>query len=127
MLSATKLTIHTPAGTGARYVTVVTRRGGPSALTSRAVYNFMPAPRLTGLSPARGPASGGTTVTITGSGLAFARTVDFGSHAATGVRVISAREIQARAPAGSGTVQIRVITAGGTTAVAKAGLYTYSS
>lgn len=123
--SPTKLTIQAPAGTGAVFLRVVTAHCGPSPLTGHAVFSYVPAPVVAKLSPRSGPAHGGTSVTITGTGLAFVRAVWFGSHRATRVRVLSARQIKVSAPAGSGTVRVKVVTAGGTTASVAADRYTY--
>ncbi len=125
VVSPTKLTVHSPAGKGAVFLRVVTAQGGPSPLTGRGVFNYLPTPSVTKLSPHSGPARGGTTVMITGTGLAFVRGVWFGSHRATSVRVLSARQIKVSAPPGSGTVRVKVITAGGTTASVAADHYTY--
>ena len=124
--SPTRLTVRAPAAaTGTRYVTVTTAGGGPSALTGHAVYNYLPAPAVRAVSPASGPASGGTTVTITGSDLAFINAVYFGSQRASHLVVRSAHEITVKAPAGNGTVNVRVSTAGGTSAVVPGDKFTY--
>ena len=60
------------------------------------------APTVTGVSPATGPAAGGTSVTITGTGLTGATAVKFGTTAATGVVVNSATSVTATSPAGPG-------------------------
>ena len=125
VLSATKLSVKVPADSGAVYLTVVTRNGGPSALTGRSVYNFLPRPAIRTLSSSGGPTQGGQTVLISGTGFAFVRAVYFGSHLADRIRVLSAREISVRTPAGSGRVQVRVVSAGGRSATVAAGYYTY--
>src|SRR5579864_1259951 len=66
-------------------------------------------PQVTGLSQSSGPA--GTTVTITGqnfTGAAVRLQVLFGSTLATGVTIIDDSHVQAVAPTGSGTVDVRV-------------------
>jgi IPT/TIG domain len=123
--SPTALTVKAPAGKQATYVTVVTRDGGPSPLTGRSVFNFLAKPALAKLSPASGPAGGGTTVTITGSGFAFVTKVYFGAKLAAHVKVVSSREIKVSAPAGTGKVAVRVVTAGGTTPLAAGGYFSY--
>jgi spore coat protein U-like protein len=55
-------------------------------------------------------------VTITGTSFSGATAVTFGATAATGFTVNSASQITATAPAGTGTVDIRVTTVGGTSA-----------
>lgn len=80
---------------------------------------------VTAVSPSTGPAAGGTTVTITGTGLAHATRVSFGG-AATRIVSDSDTRITATAPPGSGTVDVTVTTAGGTSEVVLADLYTYS-
>jgi hypothetical protein len=74
-------------------------------------FLLTPPPTVTSVSPADGPAAGGTSVTISGTGLNFATAVDFGTAAATNVHVVSPTEITATAPAGSGTVDVTVTTA----------------
>jgi hypothetical protein len=72
------------------------------------------APCVTALSPASGPAAGGTSVKISGSNFTGATTVKFGTAAATGVVVNSATSITATSPAGKGTVNVTVTTPAGT-------------
>ncbi|MER5970587.1 IPT/TIG domain-containing protein [Streptomyces sp. NPDC002055] len=61
-----------------------------------------------------GPASGGNLVTIVGSGFTGATAVKFGANPATSFTVVSDNVITAVAPPGSGTVQVTVTTANGT-------------
>jgi YVTN family beta-propeller protein len=85
------------------------------------------APAVTGISPSSGPQAGGTSVTITGTGLAGATAVHFGTIAATGFTVNSATQVTATAPAAAspGTVRVTVTTPGGTSAASQASQYTY--
>ncbi|BBH18909.1 hypothetical protein Back11_02540 [Paenibacillus baekrokdamisoli] len=62
---------------------------------------------------------------MTGSNLSGATAVTFGATAATSFTVDSATQITAIAPAGSGTVDVRVTTTGGTSATSAADQYTY--
>ncbi|MEU2630031.1 IPT/TIG domain-containing protein, partial [Kitasatospora sp. NPDC007106] len=71
-------------------------------------------PTLSSLTPGQGPAGGGTIVTLTGTNLTGATAVTFGSTAATSYTVVSPSQITATAPPGSGTVQVKVTTADGT-------------
>ena len=83
-------------------------------------------PTVTGLSPTSGPAAGGTSVTIAGSGFASGDTVSFGANAGTSVVVNSASSITVTSPAGSvGTVDVTVITPVGTTATSPSDQFTY--
>jgi IPT/TIG domain len=87
---------------------------------------FVPAPRLTGVSTSAGPASGGSSVTITGTGFTGAASVHFGNAAATSVRVTSSTSITAVAPVeAGGTVDITVTNAGGTSATSAADRFTF--
>jgi pectate lyase len=70
-------------------------------------------PTVTAISPASGPAAGGTSVTITGSGFTGATGVNFGSTSATDVIVVDDTSITATSPAGAaGVVDITVTTVG---------------
>jgi IPT/TIG domain/Calcineurin-like phosphoesterase len=76
-----------------------------------------------------GPSSGraaGTSVTITGTNLANASAVDFGTTAAT-ITADSATSITVTAPSGSGTVDVTVTTTGGTSATSSHDKFTYAS
>jgi large repetitive protein len=121
----------TPAdGTGATYALTITAANGvlPDAVQSFTLTlgAAAAAPTVTGLSPTTGPAAGGTFVTITGSGFTGAKAVDFGTTAATSVTVVSATTITAESPAGTGTVNVTVITQGGTSAISAADQFTYA-
>jgi hypothetical protein len=75
----------------------------------------VPTPVITSISPSSGPIAGGTTVTISGSGLTGAFFVTFGGSAATAFTVVSDSTIMAITPESSaGAAAVQVATAGGT-------------
>ena len=84
-------------------------------------------PAVTGLAPTAGPTAGGDTVTITGVHLTGATGVSFGGNVASNFTVVSDTQMTASAPAGSGTVDVRVTTPNGTSVVAPADKYAYTS
>ncbi|MDZ3832818.1 MAG: putative Ig domain-containing protein [Sphingopyxis sp.] len=90
--------------------------------------NVLPAalpPVVTSLSPSQGPAAGATSVVLTGTDFSGASAVTFGATAATAFTVNSATQITATSPAGTGTVNVRVTTANGTSAAAAGNQFTY--
>nr|WP_314607725.1 putative Ig domain-containing protein [uncultured Janthinobacterium sp.] len=124
--SATQITATAPAGSAGTVNVTVTTAGGTSATGAANQFTYIPAPTVTSISPTAGPTAGGTSVTITGTGLTGTTAVTFGATAATGFTVNSATQITATAPAGSaGTVNVRVTTTGGTSATSAANQYTY--
>jgi IPT/TIG domain len=83
-----------------------------------------PGPTVIGISPSSGPTTGGTSVTITGTGFTGVTGVTIGGAAATSVTVVSPTSITAVTPANSaGTASVLVTTTGGTNAANS--LYTY--
>ena len=125
LTSDIQITALSPAGSGTVDVRVITP-GGTSATSAADKFSYVFAPPLiTSVSPASGPATGGTTVTITGSNFTGASKVLFGTVAASSFRVTSAIQIKAVSPAGSGTLDVRVITPGGTSAITAADQFTY--
>lgn len=96
-----------------------------SPVTTADHYRFVAAPTITSLSPNHGPAAGGTTVTITGTNFVGVTSVLFGTTNATNVTVVSATEITVTAPAGTGTVRVKVNAAGGSSASVTADNYQY--
>jgi hypothetical protein len=84
-------------------------------------------PVVSGISPSSGPTTGGTLVTVTGTGFTGATHVKFGSVAATSFTVVSSTEITAVAPAqATSRRNIFIITPGGTSASVPADLFRYS-
>ena len=106
--------VNTPtsSGTGVAYVFAVPAGAAPS---------------VAGITATTGPSAGGTTVTITGSGFTGATLVSFGTVAATSFTVNAAgTQITAVSPAGvPGTVDVTVVTAGGTSVASAADRFTY--
>jgi IPT/TIG domain len=87
---------------------------------------FAQLPVVAKLAPKKGPAPGGTTVTITGSGFVAPAVVRFGEAQATGVLVTSANTITASSPAhAAATVDVTVTTGSGTSAITKKDHYKY--
>ena len=80
---------------------------------------------VTSISPNSGPPTGGTPVTITGNNFSGATAVQFGGNAATSFTVNSATSITATSPAGSGTVDVTVTNASGTSATSAVDQFTY--
>lgn len=89
------------------------------------VTDANPAPTVTSISPTSGPATGGTTVTITGTEFTGATAVKFGTASTSDFTVHSDTQITATSPAGSGTVDVMVTTAGGTSATGVSDQFTY--
>jgi hypothetical protein len=87
---------------------------------------FVPQPRVAGISVGDGPASGGTSVTVTGTGFTGATAVGFGATPAAGFTVNGDTSITAIAPASvPGTVDVTVTTAGGTSAPVTADAFSF--
>src|SRR5262249_15986455 len=101
----------------------VTSAGGASPTGASDLFDY--APTVTHVEPNAGAAAGGTSVTITGTNFNEVSAVKFGSNAAASVTVNSATSITALSPAGSGTVDVTVTTAGGTSPTSQADRFTY--
>ena len=112
----------------------MTTPGGTSATSPADLFYYAApgalAPKVSGISPSVGPVSGGTLVTISGSGFdpTTPTAVYFGSTAATNVNVLSPTSITAESPAatGAGAVDVTVITFGGASLTSPADVFTYS-
>jgi hypothetical protein len=103
----------------------VVTSAGESANVSADLFTY--GPTISSVSPVSGPTTGGTQVTITGTGFSTVQHVKFGATTATGVTVKSATQIVATSPAhAAGTVTISVVTAGGTTPATGADLFDFT-
>ena len=83
-------------------------------------------PKVSSISPANGPAAGGTSVTISGSGFTDATGVSFGGKVVSSFSVDNDNQITATSPAGSGTVDVIVTTKNGTSAKGGADQFKYT-
>jgi hypothetical protein len=122
--SPTRLTARTSAGSaGVRDVTVTTPAGSG---VLAAGWTYLVAPTVSAVSPSSGPASGGTTITVTGTGFrAGATVVKVGGAPATGVSVNDAGTSLTAVTGASapGRMAVSVSTGGGTGS--KANAFTY--
>lgn len=122
-VSPTQIIVSTPPGPSGHAVVLVTNPGGAiSGLASAFSYSANPQPQaptvsaatITGVTPATGPATGGTAITITGSGFQSGASVSIGGTAVAAT-VISATQISAITPpvTGTGNVTVTVANPGG--------------
>ncbi|WP_030832955.1 IPT/TIG domain-containing protein [Streptomyces hygroscopicus] len=93
--SDSSISVAVPAGaaTGPVGVSVTTAGGTNNGLS----YTYVDVPTVTGFTPASGPASGGTAVTITGTGFGTTQSITFGGQAAP-FTVISDTTVSAVSP-----------------------------
>lgn len=125
--STTRCTVKLPA---TKASTVCIRMSAEdftlSPVTKACHFQFVSAPTVKSLSPARGTHRGGTRITIRGSNFIGVTAVHFGSKRGTSIRVVSSTEIIVTAPAGSGRVSVTVTATGGTSKVVTASHYQYT-
>lgn len=126
--SSTSITCTTPAHVAGTVNVVVTNSGGQSGTFSNG-FTFTsttPPPSITSVMPTSGPATGGTTVTISGSNFVSGATVTLGGTPATGVSVTSST-ITATTPAhAAGAVNVVVTNPDGQSSTLSSG-FTYNS
>jgi large repetitive protein len=82
-------------------------------------------PRITAISPRGGPTSGGTVLTITGTGFAGTFGVVFGDQVVTPTSVSSTQVVAVSPAHAAGVVHVRVIAPGGISPETSADDYTY--
>lgn len=125
VVSDTTLQCQTPAGTAGTSVDVVVSNVNGSALRAAAFAYLAAGPVLSAVAPASGPAAGGGTVTLTGSGFqasgAGTNTVTFGGTAASNVSVLSDTSLSCTVPAGTGGSTAVVVSNGNGTSTLAAG------
>jgi len=127
VVNSTMLTVIAPPGTDGTVNVTVTNPAGTSATSSADRYTYLSPPVVTAVSPARGSESGGTIVTITGSGFTGTTAVDFGTVPASNVIVASDTSLTAVVPptASAGSVDVTVTNPLGTSGTSPADQYSY--
>jgi hypothetical protein len=97
-----------------------------SSLGSPDHFTFAGAPTITRVRPLVGPATGGTLVTVHGTGFAGSVKVRFGPRRATHLHVYSSTRLTVWAPPGTGTVHVHVSAFAGSSKQTPVGLFRYS-
>ncbi len=121
------ITATAPAGAVGTIDVTVTTSAETSPTSFSDLYTYVVRPAVFGVSPNTGPTSGGTTVSISGSGFSTASQVTFGGVAA-GFFINNDASITATAPAhAAGTFDVTVTSPGGTSATSAVDLYTYDA
>ena len=125
VVSNTQITAIVPTQPAGTVNMTVTTSNGTTATLTVDQFTYVAQPAVSSITPTSGPAAGGTTVTITGTNLANAVAVDFGTIAVTKFTSDAAGQIVLNSPAGSSIVDVTVTTAGGTSATSAADRFTY--
>ena len=130
-VDATHVTATSPAHASGTIDVTVTTGAGTSGIVAGDHFTFNappPLPTVTSVSPTSGSTAGGTSVTITGTGLTGASAVSFGGTAAASFTPVSATSVTATSPAhASGTVDITVTTPGGTSGINIGDQFTFNT
>jgi hypothetical protein len=128
VVSSGKLTVTVPARATGTVDVRVTTAAGTSAVSAHDKYAYDARPSVSSVSPSTGPEAAGTVVTVHGKGFTAVKSVLFGSVAGSRVKVVSATALTVAGPAhAAGTVDVRVTTPGGTSAVTVADHYSFRS
>ena len=113
VVNATTITAVTPGHASGVVNVVVTTASGTG--TGPGLFTYLDAPAVTAVSPASGPTSGGTAITITGTDFTGATAVTIGGVAATATTVVDANTITGFTPVhAAGAVDVAVTTPRGT-------------
>ena len=99
--------------------------GGTSGTSEADEFTYRGEPTVTAITPDEGPIAGGPSVKITGTNFTSSSEVKFGANASEHVEFKNSGELVAKIPAGSGTVDVRVKTAGGTSPTGVPDEFTY--
>ncbi len=117
--NATTITVTTPAVAVAGPVPIVVQNSNGTTAVSNSAFTYefaapVGAPSTAPLTPNRGPITGGTAITITGTQFTPTTTVTVGGVPATDLQVLSNTQIVAVTPAGAqGPADVVVTTANG--------------
>jgi hypothetical protein len=128
--SSTSITATAPPQAAGTVDVTVTTYAGTSATGSsdHFTYTAASAPTVGAVTASSGSAAGGDVVTVTGTNLAGATKVSFGSTDTTSFQVLSASALLVTSPAGAaGTVDVTVTTYAGTSATSSADQFTYNA
>ena len=103
IVNSTTITGNTGVNTAGVVDVVVTNSNGVGTLVAGYTYTevLAPAPTITSISPAMGDISGGSSVTITGTGFVVGTTVTIDGNSITSLTIVSTTSITGITPAGT--------------------------
>ena len=126
VVSTTRITAVTPVGPLGKVTVGVRNPTMPAAFLARA-FTYVEAPTITGVKPIKGPKSGGTKLTVTGTGFLPGAVVSFGGTPAKKIKVVNPTTITLVTPKGKvGPVAVTVENKGQPIATLKKG-FTYGA
>jgi hypothetical protein len=128
ILSDDTIQVVSPAGPAGSADIVIKNPNNEAGTTCSGCFNYQPPVSLVSVSPARGPLTGGTPITVTGLGFDNSTIVLVGSHAALSVTpdaLTPATKLTAITPAASlaGPVDVRLFNSNGVASLH--GAFTY--
>lgn len=127
--SASSITAIAPAGSAGTVDVTVVNEGGTSEVNADDRYTYVApghGPAITEVSPRKGPAAGGASVTIAGTSFVGVTAVDFGSVEAASYVVESPTSISAVSPPGTtGLVEVAVTTPNGESGISTKDRYRF--
>jgi autotransporter-associated beta strand protein len=125
-ISNTRIVATSPAGAAGTVDVTLATADGASAISPADQFRYVAAPLVSGIGASSGSVWGDTPVNVYGSNLADATTaVFFGTTPAVAFSIVSPSQIVALSPAGAGTVDVTVVTAGGSSPIVPAVQFTY--
>jgi alpha-tubulin suppressor-like RCC1 family protein len=125
--TATALVVVVPKHKAGRVDVRVITGVGETSKVKRDRFTYVAPPAATSLQPASGSVAGGTRVIVHGKGFTHVKAIMFGHAKGTHLHVASGKSLSVTAPSHlPGDVDVRVVTAYGTSKAVKADRFRYS-
>ncbi|MGD9933351.1 MAG: IPT/TIG domain-containing protein [Dehalococcoidia bacterium] len=126
-VTATSLVVSSPAHAAGTVNVRVRTNGGLSEVSALAKFTYVDAPPVvTGITPTSGPTTGGTLITISGTGFSGAYAVSFGEDSIAPYTVTDTQLTVISPPHAAGLVHLHVTTPLGTSASTTLDNFTYN-
>lgn len=108
VVNPTTITCVTPSGSTGAVVSVAVTNTDSQSGSLASAFTYWSAPTVVSLNTTSGPLTGGTAVTLTGTGFQTGATVAFGSGSATSVAVVNSTTITCVTPSNATATTVNV-------------------